>query len=232
MHTDDEAQDLGSPTLILNLVAIFCGWCVSIVQVGCAAQGALQLEESIERLGAHLSDGAPPTELGLPIAGELLPELSDELWQPSQLRTELTEELAALDSSEETVELFLSPGLEASATKTEEGWRFTTNPLEIYRTDTPISALRAFVWASRHGRWSALLELAPARFRAGSTIEGLETAWTDGPGSGARRQARDEIASGLGRVVQLDADRALLVADTGRRIRLEREGSRWVVAGY
>lgn len=115
---------------------------------------------------------------------------------------------------------------------TDEGWRFAENPLELHGQATPRQALWTFVRASQDEDWERLVELAPARFRAGLSPDDLEAAWTQGAQGEALRDARDRIADHLADPIIRDADEAVLRLDDAHQVRLEREGSRWVIADF
>lgn len=115
---------------------------------------------------------------------------------------------------------------------TDDGWRLAENPLELHGQGTPRQALWTFVRASRDEDWERMVELAPARFRAGLSPDDLENAWTQGAQGEALREARDRIADHLADPIIRDADEAILVIDDEDRVRLEREGARWVITDF
>lgn len=116
--------------------------------------------------------------------------------------------------------------------QTDDGWRLTEDPTQLYRQSTPRQALRAFVLATQMQRWDVLVGLAPAQFRMGLTPQDLERAWTEGDYAQVLRAARDEVAAHLWMPIDEDAHDAVLTISEHHVVRLEREGDRWVVADF
>lgn len=125
--------------------------------------------------------------------------------------------------------VFVAPQELVAAQWTPDGWRFSVDPTDVYAQDTPRQALRAFVRASRAGRWDVLLRLAPRRYRVGLSVERLETAWTQGERAQVLQEARDRLAAHLADPIVADAHEAALDLGEEHVVRLEREGDRWVV---
>ena len=115
---------------------------------------------------------------------------------------------------------------------TDDGWRFSSDPTDLYAQTTPREALRTFVRAVQNERWDVLIDLAPERYRVGLSEEDLKAAWSDGDQAEALRQALDRLARGLTGPIEEDAHQALLRLDEGHVARLEREGERWVVVEF
>lgn len=115
---------------------------------------------------------------------------------------------------------------------TDEGWRFSEDPTDVYAQRTPRQALRALVRATRAERWDVLLKLAPRRYRLGLSEADLRVAWTEGEQGSALRAARDRLAAHLADPIAADADEAALDLGQGHVARLEREGDRWVVVEF
>jgi hypothetical protein len=128
--------------------------------------------------------------------------------------------------------VMLAPDLPVRAVFTAEGWRFAEDPTDIYAQDSPRSALRALVLASRHQRWDVLIQLAPKRYRMGLSAEDLRKAWTKGEHAEVLGEARDAVARHLADPLVADAHEAVLEIAPGHVARLEREGDRWVVVDF
>jgi hypothetical protein len=128
--------------------------------------------------------------------------------------------------------VFLGPEQPVGAVWTDEGWRFSEDPTDVYARRTPRQALRALVRATRAERWDVLLQLAPRRYRLGLSEEDLRVAWTEGQQGDALRAARDRLATHLADPIAADADEAALDMGQGHVARLEREGDRWVVVEF
>ncbi len=115
---------------------------------------------------------------------------------------------------------------------TDDGWRFSSDPTDLYAQSTPREALRTFVRAVQNERWDVLVELAPERYRVGLAEEDLQAAWSEGPQSEALREALNRLEKGLSGPIEEDAHQAILRLDDGHVARLEREGERWVVVEF
>lgn len=153
----------------------------------------------------------------------MLSEGDDRQWSqaladPDQVRPEAT--------------LLLTPEYAVTAVWTEEGWRLSENPLDLYAQQTPRQALRTLVWASRNERWDVLVRLAPKRYRMGLSEDELARSWTKGEHARVLQAARDAVAEHLGDPIVSDAHEAVLEIAEGHSVRLEREGERWVVVDF
>lgn len=129
-------------------------------------------------------------------------------------------------------ELVLTPEHPVAVVWTQDGWRFSEDPLDVYGQATPRQALRTLVLASRQARWEVLVRLAPQRYRVGLSPEDLARAWTEGESARELQAARDLLADHLWDPIVADAHEATLPLGDGRVARLEREGTRWVVVEF
>jgi hypothetical protein len=140
--------------------------------------------------------------------------------------------LARPEAVEHHAVLMLDAHDAVEAVRTDEGWRFASDPTDIYGQDTPRQALRALVRAVQAERWDVLVRLAPRRYRMGLSQEDLARAWTEGDLSKALRKAHERLAANLAGSVVADDHEATLDLGDGHKARLEREGARWVVVDF
>lgn len=115
---------------------------------------------------------------------------------------------------------------------TDDGWRFSSDPTDLYAQNTPREALRTFVRAVQNERWDVLIDLAPERYRVGLSAEDLKIAWTEGAQADALNEALERLSRGLAGPIEEDAHQAVLRLADGHVARLEREGERWVVVEF
>lgn len=115
---------------------------------------------------------------------------------------------------------------------TDAGWRFSEDPTNVYRQDSPRHALRTLVRATRSERWDVVAGLAPLRFRAGLSSEQLAEVWSQGQYAKVLQSARDVIAEHLRDPIRVDRDDAVLEISPVHHVILEREGQRWVIVDF
>jgi len=114
----------------------------------------------------------------------------------------------------------------------EQGWVFTEDPFARWEQTSPRAALRALVRASDEQRWDILLGLAPRRYRIGLTEEDLRQAWTQGEYAEVLKNTRDRVRERLADPIWADSHEAALDLGEGKIVRLEREGTRWVIVDF
>ncbi|HFE46247.1 MAG TPA: hypothetical protein ENJ18_12250 [Nannocystis exedens] len=128
--------------------------------------------------------------------------------------------------------LFIGPDRPVEITRGEEGWVFAEDPFVRWDQSSPRAALRTLVRASDEMRWDVLLELAPLRYRMGLAAQDLRLAWTEGEHAEALQAARDRLREHLADPIRTDSHEAALDLGSGEVVRLEREGSRWVIVDF
>ena len=128
--------------------------------------------------------------------------------------------------------LFIGPDRPVEITRGEEGWVFAEDPFVRWDQSSPRAALRTLVRASDEMRWDVLLELAPLRYRMGLAAQDLRIAWTEGEHAEALKAARDRLRGHLADPIRTDSHEAALDLGGGEVVRLEREGSRWVIVDF
>ena len=128
--------------------------------------------------------------------------------------------------------LFIGPDRPVEITRGEEGWVFAEDPFVRWDQSSPRAALRTLVRASDEMRWDVLLELAPLRYRMGLAAQDLRIAWTEGEHAEALKAARNRLRGHLADPIRTDSHEAALDLGGGEVVRLEREGSRWVIVDF
>ncbi|MEZ4381596.1 MAG: hypothetical protein R3A79_09620 [Nannocystaceae bacterium] len=128
--------------------------------------------------------------------------------------------------------LFIAPDRPVEAVYVEGGWRFAEDPFVRWDQSSPRAALRTLVRASDEQRWDVILELAPRRYRIGLSAKDLKDAWTDGEQAQALQSRRDRLRDRLADPIRGDSHEAALDVGEGQVVRLEREGSRWVIVDF
>jgi hypothetical protein len=128
--------------------------------------------------------------------------------------------------------VFVTDDQVAHVVWTDAGWRFRTDPADLYPQSTPREALSSLIRASHAARWDVLLRLAPRRYRMGLSEGDLEEAWTRGEHAASLEEARERLAGALSGVIRQDSHQALLDYADGTFARMEREEGRWVVVDF
>jgi hypothetical protein len=93
------------------------------------------------------------------------------------------------------VEVELDLGQPVSVVEEGGAWRIDGAPYEPWSQRTPRAALRSFVRALEQRRYDIVLRLAPARHRAGLTVDSLRAYW-----EGAGKEGNAENAAMLARL--------------------------------
>ncbi len=133
---------------------------------------------------------------------------------------------------EVTAVVALAEALPVRVRRTDEGWRFDEDPTALFDNTTPRGALRAFVWATRTGRWDVVVSLAPRRYRIGLSEDRVAAAWTKGPLAEDFARRRDRLSRHLTDPIVHDDHEALLDMGEEGAVHLEREGVGWVIVDF
>ncbi len=128
--------------------------------------------------------------------------------------------------------IFIAEDRPVEIARGEQGWVFVEDPFARWDQSSPRAALRTLVRASEEQRWDVLLGLAPRRYRIGLTTEDLRQAWTQGEYAEALKETRDRLRERLADPIRADSHEAALELGQGKIVRLEREGTRWVVVDF
>lgn len=200
---------------------------VAVAVAGCASGEVTQLRRASKATGRAVGRGDAAG-----VRAQMVPGARSRL-DPRAFAGEGTklwgQALKRPEEARPQAVLFLTPEDLVAVEWTPEGWRFSVDPTDVYAQATPRQALRAFVRASRAGRYDVLLQLAPRRYRVGLSVERLEKAWTQGERAKVLKASRDRLAEHLADPIVADAHEAALDMGDEHVARLEREGDRWVV---
>jgi hypothetical protein len=156
----------------------------------------------------------------------------DQLVGEPEVRSSWAKALAKPVEVRSEAMLFVGEDRPIEIARSEEGWVFTEDPFDRWDQGSPRAALRTLVRASDEQRWDVLLGLAPRRYRIGLTSEDLRQAWTQGEYAEALKETREQLRDHLADAIRADSHEAALDLGEGKIVRLEREGTRWVVVDF
>lgn len=108
-------------------------------------------------------------------------------------------------------------------------WWIATNPLDLYRQDTPRQALRSFVRAVEHRRYDIALRLAPSRWARKLTPSKIKQSW-DGPKKAEMEQLLANLKRNLNQPISYEhEDRAIMPYGDRHAVRFVRENGLWKI---
>jgi len=157
---------------------------------------------------------------------------ADQLFADPEARSSWAKALAKPVEARSEAMIFVGEDRPVEISRGEQGWVFTEDPFARWDQASPRAALRALVRASDEQRWDVLLGLAPRRYRIGLTTEDLRQAWTQGEYAEVLKESRDRLRDHLADPIRADSHEAALDLGEGKIVRLEREGTRWVVVDF
>jgi hypothetical protein len=210
-----------------------CALATLAVALGaCAHRDAKALGKASDRLGREIRRGDRQGVRERVLPGARARVDVDRLVEEPEARSAWAKALAKPLEVRPEAMLFIAQDRPVAVVGGEGGWRFAEDPFARWDQSTPRAALRTLVRASDEQRWDVLLELAPRRYRIGLSAADLKAAWTVGEQAQALRARRDRLREHLADPLRGDSHEAALEIDEGHIVRLEREGSRWVVVDF
>ncbi len=150
----------------------------------------------------------------------------------SRQREEWAKALEMPEEVELRGELFLTPSDLLPVVWTEEGWRFTQNPAQLFGRDTPRQALRSLLLAVEAKRWDLVLDLAPRDLRIAMTQADIEASFSEGESAKDLTLRMQEIRDHLRDPIIGDSKQAILPLAPGNAVHFEREREGWVIRDF